>query len=46
MAIVGAVALTVATFGAGAVIGAAAVGAALGAIGGVVMTASSDLIHG
>ncbi|WP_431809358.1 hypothetical protein [Brevibacillus agri] len=46
VAIVGAVALTVATFGAGAVIGAAAVGAALGAIGGVVMTASSDLIHG
>ncbi|MED4570697.1 YwqJ-related putative deaminase [Brevibacillus agri] len=46
VAIVGAVALTVATFGAGAVIGAAAVGAALGAIGGVVMTASSDLING
>ncbi|RNB60244.1 hypothetical protein EDM57_02770 [Brevibacillus gelatini] len=46
VAIVGAVALTVASFGAGAVIGAAAVGAALGAIGGVVMTASSDLING
>ncbi|WP_148039129.1 hypothetical protein [Brevibacillus gelatini] len=38
--------MTVATFGAGAVIGAAAVGAALGAIGGVVMTASNDLING
>ncbi|MFS0556143.1 hypothetical protein [Brevibacillus sp. 179-C9.3 HS] len=46
VAIVGAVALTVATFGAGAVIGAAVVGAALGAIGGVVMTASSDIANG
>lgn len=37
------VALSVVTFGAGAVLGAAAIGAAVGAIGGVVATAVSDI---